>query len=85
MSFLWCLFCVQVEIEQLNFRLSYNDIKLFLAIAQSLPSLESKEQRPDALKKYEREIKGVFCHTSHNLAYHKLHSNCIHPPFVKLC
>ena len=59
--------CVQVEIEQLNFRLSYNDIKLFLAIAQSLPSLESKEQRPDALKKYEKEIKGeIFYHTLHN-------------------
>ena len=51
--------CLQVEIEQLSFRLSYNDIKLFLAIAQSLPNLESKEPRPDSLKKYEKEIKGT--------------------------
>ena len=50
---------IQVEIEQLSFRLSYNDIKLFLAIAQSLPNLESKEPRPDSLKKYEKEIKGI--------------------------
>ena len=49
---------MQVEIEQLSFRLSYNDIKLFLAIAQSLPNLETKEPRPDSLKKYEKEIKG---------------------------
>ena len=58
-----CTVCWQVEIEQLNFRLSYNDLKLFLAIAQSLPSLESREQRPDALKKYEREVKGKGAHT----------------------
>jgi hypothetical protein len=51
---------MQVEIEQLSFRLSYNDIKLFLAIAQSLPNLESKESRPDSLKKYEKEIKGRY-------------------------
>ena len=51
-------FGLQVEVEQLNFRLSYNDIKLFLAIAQSLPSLESKEPRLDPLKRHEREIKG---------------------------
>ena len=45
--------------EQLSFRLSYNDLKLFLAIAQSLPSLESKDPKPpDTLKKYEREIEG---------------------------
>ena len=51
--------CSQVDVEQLSFRLSYNDLKLFLAIAQSLPSLESKDPKPpDTLKKYEREIKG---------------------------
>ena len=34
----------QFEIQQLNFRLSYNDIKLFLAIAQSLPTLDNGNQ-----------------------------------------
>ena len=37
---------LEVEVQQLNFRLSYNDIKLFLAIAQSLPSLgETRDSR----------------------------------------
>ena len=40
--------CVQIEIQQLNFRLSYNDIKLFLAIAQSLPSLDKKKENRDS-------------------------------------
>lgn len=46
----------------MSFRLSYNDIKLFLAIAQSLPNLESKEPRSDSLKKYQKEIKGKCRH-----------------------
>ena len=34
---------LEVEVQQLNFRLSYNDIKLFLAIAQSLPSMGERQ------------------------------------------
>ena len=48
--------------QQLNFRLSYNDIKLFLAIAQSLPSLKGQDYREsDARKnsrKKEKEVDG---------------------------
>lgn len=40
------LSCLQISIQQLNFRLSYNDIKLFVAIAQSLPSFGSEKREP---------------------------------------
>ena len=40
------LSCLQISIQQLNFRLSYNDIKLFVAIAQSLPSFSSEKREP---------------------------------------
>jgi vacuolar protein sorting-associated protein 13D len=36
----------EVEFKQLNVRLSYNDLKLFLAIAQSLPPLTSSPSAP---------------------------------------
>ena len=49
----------QVEIQQLNFRLSYNDIKLFLAIAQSLPPMVTAEVRETPLKPANMEVDGM--------------------------
>ena len=40
------LYFLKVEFKQLNVRLSYNDLKLFLAIAQSLPPLTSTPSAP---------------------------------------
>ena len=40
------LYFLKVEFKQLNVRLSYNDLKLFLAIAQSLPPLTSSPSAP---------------------------------------
>ena len=48
----------QIEVQQLNFRLSYNDVKLFLAIAQSLPNLNSLEKREQPFKPREGEVDG---------------------------
>ncbi len=54
----------QVEVRQLNFRLSYNDIKLFLAIAQSLPPLTPPDQHmkreSSSLKLKEGDIDGTL-------------------------
>jgi len=50
----------QIEIQQLNFRLSYNDIKLFLAIAQSLPNFDTQERREQTLKSREGGVDGRF-------------------------
>ena len=56
---------VEVEVQQLNFRLSYNDIKLFLAIAQSLPSLgdrqhQHKDHRGNGRNDKKKEVDGMF-------------------------
>lgn len=44
----------------MNFRLSYNDIKLFLAIAQSLSTMSSPEVRESPLQHPEQELDGEF-------------------------
>ena len=49
----------KVEIQQLNFRLSYNDIKLFMAIAQSLSTLGSIEVRETPLKQGAKSVDGM--------------------------
>lgn len=58
---------LEVEVQQLNFRLSYNDIKLFLAIAQSLPSLGERQDGREGRagggvnrKSRQKEVDGKF-------------------------
>lgn len=45
--------------QQLNFRLSYNDIKLFLGILQSMPSLERRSHKESFAKAKEKEVDGM--------------------------
>lgn len=50
---------MKIHIQQLNFRLSYNDIKLFMAIAQSLSTLGFTEVRENPLKQGETSVDGM--------------------------